>query len=121
MIFSNMPNVDDSSAKVNQLQLTEILDRLRKLESMIIQLHQVMSSETNEEHSSELMTAKQTAKFLDLTIPTIYSMTCRKELPFIKKAKRIYFLRSELLNYLQSDKSKTTEELSANAHKLLKK
>lgn len=121
MIFSNIPNVDDSSAKVNQLQLTEVLGRLRKLESMINQLHQVMSSETIEENSSELMTAKQTAKFLDLTIPTIYSKTCRNELPFIKKDKRIYFLRSELLNYLKSDKSKSVEVLSSNAHKLLKK
>ena len=121
MIFSNIPNVDDSSAKVNQLQLTEILDRLRKLEKMIIVLHEEKSNDANEENSSELMTAKQTAKFLDLTIPTIYSKTCRNELPFIKKDKRIYFLRSELLNYLKSDKLKNTKELSSNAHKLLKK
>lgn len=120
MSFSNIPNVDDSSAIVNQLHLSEILQRLKKIESMIMMLHEEKSNDANEENSSELMTTKQTAKYLDLTIPTIYSMTCRKELPFIKKAKRIYFLKSELLSYL-TEKTKTTENKSNNAHKLLKK
>ncbi len=121
MSFSNIPNVDDSSAIVNQLHMTEILQRLKKLESMIMILHSDKTNVVSEDNSSELMTAKQTAKFLDLTLPTIYSMTCRKELPYIKKAKRIYFLRSELLSYLKSNESKSAEKLSINVHNLLKK
>lgn len=63
----------------------------------------------------ELLTVKQTAAFLKLTVPTIYSKVHRRELPFMKKGKRLYFSQKELLAYLQSGRKKTHTEIAAEA------
>jgi excisionase family DNA binding protein len=47
----------------------------------------------------DLMSSKETALFLDLSLPTIYSKVCRKELPYMKRGKRIYFSRKQLLEF----------------------
>ncbi len=64
----------------------------------------------------DLMTVPQAAVFLSLSIPTIYGLLHRKELPAMKRAKRVYFKRSELLQYLEQGKKKTLEEIEREAN-----
>jgi len=44
----------------------------------------------------------EAAEFLSLKKSTLYSKVCRRELPFYKQAGRLYFFRSELLNWIKS-------------------
>jgi excisionase family DNA binding protein len=59
----------------------------------------------------QLMTVDQAAKFLTLAKPTIYAMISRGELPNLKRGKRVYFLKSDLLNYLQAGRRKSYHQL----------
>ncbi len=67
------------------------------------------------EQPDQLLTIEQTAEFLNLTKPTIYSLVSRNEIPFMKRSKRLYFSRVELINYLKQGRKKTNSEVEAEA------
>ena len=54
----------------------------------------------------QLLTIQQAAEFLSLTVPTLYSKTSKGELPFMKRGKRLYFSRTELLEYIKEGRKK---------------
>lgn len=60
--------------------------------------------------SEELLTVKDTATFLHLSVPTIYGLIHRGELPVMKRSKRCYFSKKELIEYLKQGRRKTTAE-----------
>lgn len=63
----------------------------------------------------ELLTVEQTAQFLNLKKSTIYTMVSRGELTSLKRSKRIYFLREDLVNYLKAGRRKTQADIQAEA------
>ena len=63
------------------------------------------------EPADQLMTVDQAAKFLTLAKPTIYAMLSRGELPNLKRGKRVYFQKSDLLNYLKAGRRKSYQQL----------
>ena len=75
-----------------------INERLISIEKSLLDLKQQPKDVALAE---QLLTVKETAKFLNLTSATIYSKCSRGELPFMKRSKRVYFSRTELLDYLK--------------------
>ena len=67
--------------------------------------------------ADELLTVQDTAKFLRLSVPTIYNLIHKGELPMMKRAKRCYFTREDLLNYLKEGKRKSNTEIQNDARK----
>jgi excisionase family DNA binding protein len=67
-----------------------------------------------------LLTVKETADFLRLSVPTIYNLIYKGELPNLKRAKRCYFLKEDLLNYVKQGKRKSNDEIKAETHTYLK-
>jgi len=76
-------------------------------------------AETPAENQNELLNVKQAAEFLSLAVPTVYSMVSRGEIPFMKRTKRIYFSRQELIVYLKEGRKSTNAEIQANAEQYL--
>jgi len=62
---------------------------------------------------------REAAEFLDLTVPTIYSKVSNGELPFMKRTKRLYFSRRELIDYLKVGRKKSHSETEAEADQFL--
>ena len=63
------------------------------------------------EAADQLMTVEQAAKFLTLAKPTIYAMVSHGEIPNLKRGKRVYFQKTDLLNYLKAGRRKSYKEL----------
>jgi excisionase family DNA binding protein len=63
----------------------------------------------------QLLTVQEAAQFLNLAVATIYSKVSRKELPFMKRSKRLYFASSELLEYLKQGRVKSNAEIEQKA------
>lgn len=61
-------------------------------------------------HHSDLMTIVQAAKFINLSVPTLYTKVSRKEIPVNKRGKRLYFSRDELTTWIKTGRKKTIEE-----------
>jgi excisionase family DNA binding protein len=63
---------------------------------------------------SDLLTITQAGEVINLTVPTIYSLVSKKMIPHNKKGKRLYFLKSELLDWVKSGRKKTIAECETN-------
>lgn len=71
------------------------------------------------EKHSVFLTISDAAIFLNLTVPTIYSKVSRGELPVMKRGKRLYFSREDLMQYIKEGKKKSTSEVEAEANAYL--
>ncbi|NLI41356.1 MAG: helix-turn-helix domain-containing protein [Caldisericales bacterium] len=87
----------------------EIEARLSSIEILLLDLKNnlKMVEPTDPE---KLLTIQEAAEFLRLTVPTMYGKVSKGELPVMKRGKRLYFSRTELLEYLKNGhKNKTTK------------
>ena len=100
-------------------QLPEAVTNLTREVSALRQL--LISKEQHTEQQEQFLTIQQAAEFLCLTVPTIYSKVSRRELPFMKQGKRLYFAKSELSDYLRRGKKETAAEMEADNYLITKK
>ena len=75
---------------------------------------QTNTDEPNDQQE-RLLTIQEAADFLSLTVPTMYSKVSKGELPVMKRSTRLYFSRTELLDYLKQGRKKTTTEIDTEA------
>lgn len=47
------------------------------------------------------MSVQEASQFLELTVPTLYSKVCRRQIPFCKQAGRLYFFRDDLIEWIK--------------------
>src|SRR5438067_1951799 len=100
----------------NPFELIEA--RLSNIETLLLDLkHQPKERELPE--VDELLTVPDTAKFLRLSVPTVYGLISKGELPVMKRSKRCYFSKVELINYLKQGRKKTLAETAAEADEYL--
>ena len=71
------------------------------------------------EQPEQLLTVQEAAKFLKLTVTTIYSKVSRNELPVMKRSKRLYFSSTELMDYLKDGRKKSYAEIEQEAETYL--
>jgi len=63
----------------------------------------------------QLLTIQEAAEFLSLTVPTMYSKVSKGELPVMKRGKRLYFSRTELMEYIKEGRKKSNAEIEQEA------
>lgn len=95
----------------------ELNARLSNIESLLLNLsNPEKDSKRNESPDSDvILTVEETAKFLHLTIPTIYSMIRNQQIPVMKQNRRCYFRKDDIIDYLMKGRQKGFDELSAEA------
>ncbi len=69
--------------------------------------------------ADELLTVQDAAKLLSLTVPTVYGLIHKGELPVMKRSKRCYFSKVDLFNYLKQGRKKTNAETAIEAEQYL--
>jgi excisionase family DNA binding protein len=98
----------------------QIEARLCNIETLLLDLKHTPNEQGEQPQRDELLTVQDTAKFLSLSVPTIYTLISRGELPVMKRSKRCYFSRVELINYLKQGKKKTLAEIASEAEQYCK-
>jgi excisionase family DNA binding protein len=74
-------------------------------------LKAVIKEQTPNNHLEKLLTIQEAAELLNLKVPTMYSKVSKGELPVMKRSKRLYFSRTELLEYLKAGRKKSKAEI----------
>ena len=69
----------------------------------------------------ELMNIKQAGEFLHLTVQTIYNKVSKNEIPFMKRGKRLYFSKDELMNYLKQGSNEMQSDIDKDVNDFLSK
>ncbi|MEZ7498643.1 MULTISPECIES: helix-turn-helix domain-containing protein [Flavobacterium] len=93
------------------VMMNKIHDKLEYLEKLIVRISNV------EENKEELLNIQEASKLLNLSVSTIYSKVCKKEIPVNKQGKRIYFYRHELMKWIKSGRVKTYFEIQNDIEK----
>ena len=78
-------------------------------------LKAVRNEQPTTDQPEQLLTIQEAAEFLSLTVPTMYSKISKGELPVNKQSKRLYFSRTELLEYLKDGRKKSNAEIEQEA------
>ena len=86
-----------------------IMESLQRIENLLQQKNEPLVE------SDRLLTVTETAEFLKLAVPTIYGLIHNMEIPYSKKGKRVYFTKSELLEWIKTGRRKTMSEIKAEA------
>ncbi|MGI4727590.1 MAG: helix-turn-helix domain-containing protein [Janthinobacterium lividum] len=92
----------------------ELQRQLNYIETLILELKS-SNSINAVKPDDELLTIDQASDLLNLAKPTIYSLSASSKIPVIKKGKRLYFSRKELLDWLKSGRRKTIDEIENEA------
>jgi excisionase family DNA binding protein len=69
----------------------------------------------------DLLTIQEAASFLNLSKHTLYNKVNKSELPYMKKGKRLYFSRTELVDYIKSGKISSIQEIQEQTNNFLSK
>jgi excisionase family DNA binding protein len=72
-------------------------------------------SKPTTEQPEQLLIVQEAAQFLNLTVPTIYSKVSKGELPVMKRSKRLYFSKLELMEYLKEGRKKSNTKIEQKA------
>jgi len=64
---------------------------------------------------NQFLTVKEAAKYLNLAVPTVYSLVSKGELPYMKRSKRLYFSREDLMSYIRNGRQQSNTEIKENA------
>lgn len=98
--FEQLPNA--VSELMEKLDVIEgLLRNQRSLEPIAIQ--------------NQFLTVIEAAKYLNLAVPTVYSLVSKGELPYMKRSKRLYFSREDLMNYVRTGRQQSNTEIKENA------
>jgi excisionase family DNA binding protein len=87
-----------------------ILARLDHIENLIKGIQKIDNPKL-QEHTSEIMTLIQVAEYMSISKSTLYGLTAQREIPHFKRGKKIYFKKSELDQWITSNRVKTRKEI----------
>jgi len=100
-------------------QLPQAVTMLTKEVSEIKRLFMEKQEQLPIEQSEQLLTVEDAAQFLNLTVATIYSKVSKGELPVMKRSKRLYFSKTELIDYLKGGRKKSNADIEQEAEAYL--
>jgi len=92
--------------------LIMIFEQVKKLEQLI----QELSDQPNQE-KEELLNIKQVADLLGLAVPTIYSLVSRGQIPVSKRSGKLFFLKTEIFDWIKAGRRRSKVELQKEAEK----
>ena len=95
--------------------VAKILESLERIEKLLNLKDDLSINDNN------LLNIQETAEFLNLKVATIYGHVHKREIPNNKVGKRLYFVKSDLIEWVKSGKRKTLSELKADADSYLKR
>jgi excisionase family DNA binding protein len=89
----------------------------------IQELKRLLIENNNQAHTDDkqedFLTVQEAAGLLRLSAFTIYSKVSLGQLPAMKRGKRLYFSRTELLDYVKDGRKKSNAEIEQEANAYL--
>jgi excisionase family DNA binding protein len=103
-----------TNMKITFEQLPEMVAHLiTKLDTIEDLLHSLDKPPIPE--ADKLLTIKQAAEFISLSISTVYGLVHNKIIPVCKRGKRLYFSKQELFDWIKNGRKQTRLEIDREA------
>lgn len=92
-----------------------LLEKVDSLEQLLKSQQAIISNAP----SDRPMSISEAAKFVNLTVPTLYGFVSKRTIPFSKVGKRLYFSEIELTSWIQSGRKSTRSEMLTSSECVL--
>jgi excisionase family DNA binding protein len=103
--------------EVIKIPMTDILFTPLRLDEMEILIERACRKVFNELKNvdsiideDKFIGIKDAAKLLNLSVPSVYTLVHKRQIPFYKRRQKLYFKRSELLRWIEAGRRKTVSE-----------
>ena len=63
----------------------------------------------------EYLTIQELSEMINLAVPSIYGMVHRKQIPYVKRGKKLIFEKSQIEEWLKNGRHKTKQEIDIEA------
>lgn len=94
--------------------VNQLIDKLDSIERLLLS-----QNSTPQPEEDKLLTIREAAEILHLSVPTVYGLVQRSEVPVCKRGKRLYFSKQELVSWILSGRKKTVSEIDAEAEQYI--
>jgi predicted DNA-binding transcriptional regulator AlpA len=97
---------------INPFEL--LANRLTNIENMLISLTDITSCSINpqKENEEDIGGISLAEHVTGLATPTIYALVSKSKIPYMKRGKKLYFSKTELIAWIRSGKNKSGSEKS---------
>lgn len=108
---------------INNLTFDQLPNEVARQGAILEQIQNLLNELIGKpnENKEAFLNVDEASDFLGLTKSTFYVKVSRREVPSIRRGKKLYFSTNDLTEYLKGGKRKTNEEIRANAQSYLKK
>jgi excisionase family DNA binding protein len=97
---------------LTNISLDELAD---KIAEKLTSSQQELNTYKEKQEAKEYLSIEEASEVIHLAKPTIYGLTHRSAIPHLKKGRKLWFKRSELLSWLDSGRIQTKEEIEEEA------
>jgi len=99
----------------------DLPNAVSQLAEKLNQIEELIRSQKNQPQVEEdkLLTIKEASQLLSLTVPTVYGLVQRREIPVCKKGKRLYFSRAEVVDWIKTGRKRTSAEVDKETERLI--
>ena len=90
--------------------VTQLIDKVDSIERLLLS-----QNNTTPPEEDKLLTIREAAEILHLSVPTVYGLVQRAEVPVCKRGKRLYFSKQEITAWVMAGRKKTASEIEVEA------
>lgn len=101
-----------------QLSVQEVRQMLREEVRTVLKEYQPLSR--TDDDGYDLMTIEQVAEFINMAVTSVYGLVHQKKIPHIKRGKRLIFEKKQIIEWLQSGRQKTINDIQSDADTYLR-
>jgi len=90
--------------------VNQLFDKIENIERLLLE-----KSNESQPEADQLLTIQQASEIIHLSVPTIYGLVQRFEIPVCKRRKRLYFSKRELTKWIMDGRKKTVSAIATEA------
>jgi len=94
--------------------VTQLIDKVDSIERLLLS-----QNNTPQPEEDKLLTIREAAEILHLSVPTVYGLVQRAEVPVCKRGKRLYFSKQEIMAWIMAGRKKTVSEIEVEADRYI--
>ena len=108
---------------MHEITFNDLPQAVTQLYNKLERIERLLESQSNvaQIDGDKLLTIREASEIIHLSVPTIYGLVQRREIPVSKKGKRLYFTRQELTQWIKTGRKKTVSEIESEADQYIVK
>ncbi len=108
---------------MTEITFNDIPKIVSQLSEKLNNIERLLLSQDNNQPSEEnrFLSIKEAAEFIGLSVPTVYGLVHRKNIPCMKRNKRLYFSKQQLISWIKEGRKMTVSEIQSDARNSLSK